>query len=111
MALGYALLLFNFFTNWISFEKGVNTVKGFKLHVFSRIKRKNVKELGRRGHWDQIMGGFQVGLTKRHTWKKQKTARRERCHWCERLEEGDRKSVNSVSQRGSRRQQISEPLR
>lgn len=52
--------------------KNGNTVTGFKLHVFHRLKRKKKKWLG----LDE--GDFQVvqcGILERHIWKKQKTTK------------------------------------
>ena len=59
-------------------------------------------------------GGVQVvrcGEIERHAWKKQKTTTSERRLSRKQLEEGDRQSVNSVSQHRPRRRNISQPLR
>lgn len=53
----------------------------------------------------------QCGVIERHMWKKQKTTKSERPLSYKQLEEGDRQSVSSVSQRRLRRRYISKPLR
>lgn len=55
---------------WL-FRLLLDTVKGFKLHVLNRLKRKNAEKLTRSLGLDKgDLHTVQCGITKHHTWKK-----------------------------------------